>query len=74
MTEPTTQADLVTLRVPTLLMTGRLSTPAAHGVARRLANLLPRCRHHEFADLGHMGPVTHPQAVNAVIAAFLREA
>jgi pimeloyl-ACP methyl ester carboxylesterase len=72
--EPAGGAAFATLRMPTLLMTGGLSTPAAHGVARRLARLLPRCRHHEFADLGHMGPVTHPQAVNAVIAEFLRAA
>jgi pimeloyl-ACP methyl ester carboxylesterase len=73
LTEPTTGVAFATLRIPTLLLTGRLSTPAAHGVARRLAKLLPQCRHHEFVDLGHMGPVTHPKEVNAVIAAFLSE-
>lgn len=73
-TEPTAGADISTLRVPTILMTGRLSTTSAHGVARRLVNLLPMCQHYEFAELSHMGPVTNPLEVNAVIARFLSEA
>lgn len=72
-TEPTTGVGLSAIRVPVLLMTGRLSTAAAHGVARRLLKLLPTCRHHEFDSLGHMGPVTNPHEVNAVIAPFLSE-
>lgn len=72
-TEPTTGDVLSAIGVPVLLMTGRLSTPSAHGVARRLLTLLPTCRHHEFDSLGHMGPVTNPHEVNAVIAQFLSE-
>jgi pimeloyl-ACP methyl ester carboxylesterase len=35
--------------------------------------VLPRVRVAEFKGLGHMGPVTHPETVNAAIAGFLRE-
>jgi pimeloyl-ACP methyl ester carboxylesterase len=32
---------------------------------------LPRVERVEFADLGHMGPVTHPETVNDAIERFL---
>lgn len=72
-TEPTPGTAFSALRVPVLLMSGGRSTASAHGVARRLVPLLPQGKEHRFADLGHMGPVTHPQEVNAVIARFLSE-
>jgi len=72
-TEPTAAEELSTIRVPVFLMTGKLSTASAHGVSRRLLTMLPMCRHHEFDRLGHMGPVTNPHEVNAVIAPFLSE-
>ncbi len=59
------------LDIPVLYMTGTRSTAAAHGVARILAAALPRVEVHEFDKLGHMGPVTHPDTVNPVIASFL---
>jgi pimeloyl-ACP methyl ester carboxylesterase len=40
-------------------------------VARLLAPALPRVEVVEFEDLGHMGPVTHPEAVNEAIRQFL---
>jgi pimeloyl-ACP methyl ester carboxylesterase len=57
--------------MPVLIMTGGASTVAAHGVSRRLLSVLPAATHHAFADLGHMGPVTHPEPVNAMLARFL---
>jgi pimeloyl-ACP methyl ester carboxylesterase len=71
--EPTQGAAFSALGIPVLVMTGGRSTVSAHGVARRLVPLLPRAKEHKFAELGHMGPVTHPQEVNAVIARFLSE-
>ena len=73
-TEPTTAAALANLRVPVLIMTGGRSTTSAHGVSRRLAATLPKASVHNFDELGHMGPVTHPKEVNAVVARFLSEA
>jgi pimeloyl-ACP methyl ester carboxylesterase len=73
-TEPTPLAVFATLRIPVLIMTGGASTVAAHGVARRLVPALPMASEHKFPSLGHMGPVTHPEQVNAVVARFIVEA
>ena len=45
---------------------------AAQGVARVLGATLPQVEVVEFGQLGHMGPVTHADVVNPVIARFLR--
>lgn len=63
-TEP---MPMPTLSMPVLLITGTESTAAAHGVARRLVRILPNVTHVELAGLGHMGPVTDPEAVNTEI-------
>lgn len=57
--------------MPTLYMVGQQSTASALGVARLLTGVLPRVEVLELEGLGHMGPVTHPQVVNAVITRFL---
>ncbi|MDZ7592236.1 MAG: alpha/beta hydrolase [Rubrivivax sp.] len=62
---------LAPLPMPVLIMTGAASTAAAHGVARRLIAALPKVTHIEFPGLGHMGPITHPDVVNAEIERFL---
>jgi pimeloyl-ACP methyl ester carboxylesterase len=72
MTEPTPLASFRALNVPVLYMTGKQSTRAAQGVARLLTGALPQVEVVEFAHLGHMGPITHPEVVNPVIAAFLQ--
>ncbi|ERI50898.1 hypothetical protein N878_07670 [Pseudomonas sp. EGD-AK9] len=71
LSEPTALAAFTTLRVPVLYLLGERSTAAAHAVAELLLASLPRVERLEFAGLGHMGPVTHPQPVNEAIAAFL---
>jgi pimeloyl-ACP methyl ester carboxylesterase len=73
-TEPTPLAAFRSLAIPVLYMVGKRSTPAAHGVARLLANALPRVELVEFEHLGHMGPVTHPDQVNEAIKQFLERA
>ncbi|MBP0627778.1 MULTISPECIES: alpha/beta fold hydrolase [unclassified Cupriavidus] len=70
-TEPTPLQAFRSLDVPVLYLAGKRSTPSAHGVARLLTAALPRVEVVEFAQLGHMGPLTHPETVNPVIAAFL---
>lgn len=72
MTEATPLAAFAALKVPVLLMTGGQSTRAAKGVARVLVAALPQVEVVEFGPLGHMGPVTHADVVNPVIARFLR--
>ena len=73
-TEPTPLNAFRSLDVPVLYMVGKRSTPSAHGVARLLATALPRVELVEFENIGHMGPVTHPEPVNAVIEEFLERA
>lgn len=63
--------ELRALTMPTLLLTGSGSTLAARSVIRVLRAYLPHAASVEIPDLGHMGPVTHPQPVNRAIAAFL---
>jgi pimeloyl-ACP methyl ester carboxylesterase len=59
------------LGAPVLLMTGRKSPPSSRAVARLLSYALPRVEVMEFDELGHMGPVTHPEPVNKAIGRFL---
>ena len=73
-TEPTPLEAFRSLDVPVLYMIGKRSTPCARGVARLLATALPRVELVEFENLGHMGPVTHPHAVNEVVEQFLERA
>lgn len=70
-TEPTPLEAFRALDMPVLLMTGRESTVSAHGVANRLARVLPRVEVVSLAGLGHMGPITHPGPVNDRVADFL---
>ncbi len=70
-TEPTPLAAFRRLDLPVLYMVGKRSTASALGVARLLAPALPRVELVEFDALGHMGPITHPEPVNAAIARFL---
>lgn len=70
--EPTPLQAFAALDLPVLYMLGKQSTPSAHGVARLLTATLPRVKVVEFEDLGHMGPVTHPDVVDGVIHQFLQ--
>jgi pimeloyl-ACP methyl ester carboxylesterase len=74
LTESTPLAAFRTLDVPVLYMVGKQSTPSAKGVARLLTSALPRVELLEFAELGHMGPITHPGPVNDAIARFIERA
>lgn len=70
-TEPTPATAFRSLDVPVLYMTGKCSTRSAHGVADVLTRVLPRLQLVKFEEMGHMGPVTHPEQVNEAIARFL---
>ena len=71
LTEPTALDAFRVLNMPVLYMVGQSSTQSALGVARLLTSVLPRVDVIKFDGLGHMGPITHPQQVNAAIADFL---
>jgi pimeloyl-ACP methyl ester carboxylesterase len=59
------------LGAPVLLMVGRNSPASSRAVVQLLTQALPRVEVYEFDGIGHMGPVTHPEAVNRVIVRFL---
>ena len=72
MKEPTPLSAFSTLQIPVLLMTGGDSPPPSRGVARLLGSALPQVELVELKGVGHMGPITHPEIVNDVIARFLK--
>jgi pimeloyl-ACP methyl ester carboxylesterase len=69
--EPTPLSAFASLDVPTLCLTGSDSPGASSGVARLLTKVLPRVTEVEIAGVGHMGPVTHPERINALIERHL---
>jgi pimeloyl-ACP methyl ester carboxylesterase len=73
-TEPTPLEAFARLRMPTLYMLGGRSPTSARAVAKVLLPVLPNARVIQFPEVGHMGPVTHPEVVNAAIVRFLGEA
>lgn len=72
-TEATPVNAFAALKIPILYMLGNQSPESAHAVARILIPVLLQVRTVEFPGLGHMGPVTHPEVVNAEIARFLAD-
>ena len=64
--------ELNTLEIPTLVMTGSETAATMRGLISRLRETVPRWQFVELAGLGHMGPITYAEVVNAHIAAFLK--
>jgi pimeloyl-ACP methyl ester carboxylesterase len=58
------------IAVPTLLLAGRRSPEIARRIVDALTRELPDCST-RWIDGGHMTPVTHPQAVNGWVDAFI---
>jgi pimeloyl-ACP methyl ester carboxylesterase len=69
--EPTPVAAFRQLNIPVLYMVGKDSPASSTGVARLLVRALPWVEVVEFENVGHMGPITHPERVNGTIARFL---
>lgn len=72
--EPAPLAAFSALEMPVLLLGGSASPASAREVARLLGKTLPRVSAVEIEGAGHMGPVTHPDPVNALIDEFLATA
>ena len=68
-----TAAELRSLDVPCLLMTGTRSTAAARRALQLLREALPDAETKEFEGLGHLGPITQPERVDEAIEAFISE-
>ena len=71
MNEPTPLAAFAQLAAPVLYMVGGSSPASSRGVFDLLKTTLPAVRVKQFDDLGHMGPVTHPDVVNPFIEEHL---
>src|SRR5262245_7744268 len=69
--EPTPLRAFSWVGAPVLFMMGKESPPSSRAVGRLLTQVLPRVQVVELANVGHMGPVTHPDIVNGVISRFL---
>lgn len=59
------------LDVPVLLLTGERTPLAARRVVQRLGASFPHATIEVVAGAGHMGPLTHAEAVNGAIATWL---
>ena len=59
------------LRMPVQLLAGSRTTSAARAVTDILRHVWPKAAYAEIDGAGHMGPVTHPAAVNEIIANFV---
>lgn len=58
--------------VPMLCLGGSNTAASTRRIATLLRQAFPLAQHVTLDSLGHMGPITHPAAVNARIADFLR--
>jgi pimeloyl-ACP methyl ester carboxylesterase len=71
--EPAPLSAFGALDVPALCLVGSDSPASSRAVARLLAKTLPRVTEVEIEGVGHMGPVTHPDRINALIEAHLEQ-
>jgi len=71
--EPTPLSAFAALDVPVLVITGSDSPASSREVARLLTKTLPRVTAIEIEGVGHMGPVTHPDRINALIERYLTD-
>lgn len=69
--EPLRASDYCRIGVPCCLIAGRRSPACVRVIASILHEALAECEVHQI-DAGHMGPLTHPAVVNAIIEKFVR--
>jgi pimeloyl-ACP methyl ester carboxylesterase len=69
--EPATLRDMAAIDIPALVLTGRTGPASTHGVATRLASVLPRATTRQTPG-GHMAPITHAADVNRELLTFLQ--
>lgn len=72
--EPTPLGAYRTLAIPTVILRGEYAPPPTRTIAEILPMLLPQARLAVLAGAGHMGPLTHADAVSEAITAHIRAA
>ncbi len=70
--EPVPDDDFAQLKMPVLLMVGEQAPGSTRKVAELLSVRLPAVRTVTIRSAGHMGPVTHREAVNEAIVRHIR--
>lgn len=70
--EPLALCEVARLCIPTMVLTGARTVRVMHRMAETLRGAM-RARHREIAEAGHMGPITHAEAVNREVVAFVDE-
>lgn len=65
--------DFKGISIPTLLVSGEKTRPAAQAIIELLRRTIPGVRSCQITGAGHMSPVTHPDDVNAQITRFLQD-
>lgn len=70
--DDTPRATFATIAAPTFLLGGERTPLTERRVVEKLAATLPRAELKTFAQMGHMGPITHASIVNDAIAAHVR--
>ena len=73
LTDQTPASAFTRLDFPILYMLGESSPHSAHTVAEVLIPQLPKVEVAKFTGIGHMGPITHPDLINAEIVRFLHD-
>lgn len=68
--EPLALRAIARLCVPTMVLTGARTVRVMHRMADALRDALPG-RHRTIAGAGHMGPLTHAEAVDREVLAFV---
>jgi pimeloyl-ACP methyl ester carboxylesterase len=74
MEDRTPRAAYAAIAAPTLVMRGERSPVAARHTAAILAEAIPRATLTTVAGVGHMGPLTHADAVSDAIVAHVGDA
>lgn len=72
--DTTDRARYATITAPTLLLGGGRTAMTERRTLERLVEALPNARLEVFPEMGHMGPITHADVVNAAIAAHVAAA
>lgn len=73
MSDPVPARRLREIRIPTLVISGQQTRRPTATISARLAELLPEASWVQIAGAGHVGPITHAPAVNALIGGQLRD-
>lgn len=71
--EPATLADYARLTVPVCLIVGDSSPASSRRVAEQFSRTFACCERQRI-EAGHMGPITHAEAINPIIERFIENA